>query len=441
MSNKSLTVNEMYQLGRIDETYQPGRVASIILLVVLSLLFFISQMEQSVLASVLELIKKDLGLSDAQAGSLQSFLYFSTSVLSIPCAMAVDRWSRRKAISLMAIFWSLASLSTGLGSRFINLAASRFCTGIGESGYVPGATTWISLAFSKENRAKVLGLFSMSAPFGMAFGAAFGGIVASATGSWRTPFFILAIPGVLLGIAVFFLPDYATIKTKGEKILSLNFFREAASLFRIKTLIFHWLGAAMTLFLVFSLMSWFPTLIMRGYGVGTAEAGKIVGIILAGGLVSAPIGGLLADVWQRRNRRGRMYFAGTIMILTAISKFSLFYTLGISLKLTIIIGFIDGILTPMVLPLIFSINADVSPAKLRATCMGLNTLIVFLLGTMWGPLVMGVLSDSFGAGMIGLSRAGMICCFAGLLASMFYFIGSKFYPADSEKVKDEVMVE
>ncbi len=308
-------------------------------------------------------------------------------------------------------------------------------------GYVPGATTWISLTFSKENRAKVLGLFSMSAPVGMALGTAFGGIVAAASGSWRTPFFILAVPGILLGITVFFLPDYATIKTKGEKILSSDFFRQAASLLRIKTLIFHWLGAALTMFLAFSLMSWFPTMIIRGYEVGTAEAGKIVGMILAGGLVSAPIGGLLADFWQRRNRRGRMFFSGTMSILIAVSKFSLFYTLGVSLKLTILIGVIDGILGPMTLPLIFSINADVSPAKLRATCMGMNTIIVFLFGTMWGPLVMGALSDSFGGGMLGLKQAGLIVSCSGILASVFYFVGSRSYPADSEKVKDKVMEE
>ena len=60
---------------------------------------------------------------------------------------------------------------------------------------------------------------------------------------------------------------------------------------------------------------------------------------------------------------------------------------------------------------------------------------------MWGPVIMGVLSDSFGGGSAGLSQAGMIICLAGFLASVCYFIGSKFYPEDSEKVRDEVMAE
>ncbi len=441
MSGEASKTEGMYPSSKTGDIYQPGRIASTTILVVLTLLFVLNLMDQQVMASVLELIKKDLGLSDGQAGLLQSLLFFSTSILSIPCAIAVDRWSRRKAIGIMAIVWSLATLATGLGSRFVHLAVARFVTGIGESGYGPGATTWISLVFSKKHRAKVLGIFAMSGPVGMSLGVVLGGGIANATGSWQTPFFVFAIPGILLGFVVFFLPDYATVKSGDEKTMSIAFFREAASLLGIKTLLFHWLACAMMMFMMFSLFTWYPTIIMRAYGVNTAEAGKIVGMIMAGGLVSAPVGGLLADFWQRRSKRGRMLYAGTILIFTTVAKFSLYYTMGISLEMTIAIGVIDGILTPMILPLIFTINADVSPAKLRATTMGMNTIVVFLLGTMWGPLVMGVLSDSFGGGIIGLRQAGMITCFAGFLSSLFFFIGSRSYPADSEKVKDEVMSE
>ena len=167
----------------------------------------------------------------------------------------------------------------------------------------------------------------------------------------------------------------------------------------------------------------------------------MVGLILITGVVSGPLAGFLADWWQRRNRRGRMLFLGVLLICASISKFFVFYTLGISIKLTIVIGIIDQILTPMAIPLFFTVNADVSPIRLRSTSMGANTFFAFLLGGMWGPVIMGVLSDSFGGGSAGLSQAGMIICFAGLLASLFYFIGSKFYPEDSEKVRDEVMAE
>ena len=240
---------------------------------------------------------------------------------------------------------------------------------------------------------------------------------------------------------VYFLPDYATVKNRGEKSLNASFFLETARLLKIRSLMFHWLGGAMAMFIFFALLAWFPALMMRTYSLDAGQAGKIVGLILIGGIISGPLAGTLADWWQLHNKRGRMLFLGVLLICVTISNFFFYYTLGTSLKLTIILGALVEILTPMAIPLFFTINADVSPPRLRATAMGGNTFFVFLFGGMWGPVIMGALSDHFGGGGAGLGRAGMIVCVAGILSSAFYFFGSKYYSGDSARVKDEVMAE
>ena len=102
-----------------------------------------------------------------------------------------------------------------------------------------------------------------------------------------------------------------------------------------------------------------------------------------------------------------MLFMSVLLTFVFVSSFALFYTLGISIKLTILIGISWGIITPMAIPLFFTINADVSPPRLRATSMGANTFFAFLLGGAWGPVVMGALSDFFGGGSVGLRQAGI----------------------------------
>ena len=54
--------------------------------------------ESEVLSAVLEPMKHDLGLTDTQAGMLQSFFFLSMAILTFPAAYMVDRWSRRKMV-------------------------------------------------------------------------------------------------------------------------------------------------------------------------------------------------------------------------------------------------------------------------------------------------------------------------------------------------------
>ncbi len=195
------TMNQL-ETDSIETTgkkYELSNKASIFILVTLTLLYILNNMDQQLMAVVLELIKADLGLTDVQAGSFQTVLLLSTSLFSIPCALLVDRWSRRKGIAVMAIFWSIAHFASGLGTRFTHVATARFFTGVGEAGYVPGSTSWISFIFPKEKRARIMGIYLIGLPLGLGIGVAMGGGAAGLVNAG----FILTIAGVLSCIAFF----------------------------------------------------------------------------------------------------------------------------------------------------------------------------------------------------------------------------------------------
>lgn len=426
----------------MGKKYHLSTRASIFILVVLTLLYILSNMDQQLLAVVLELVKADLGLTDAQAGSLQTILLLSTSLLSIPCALLVDRWSRRKGIALMAIFWSVAHFASGLGTRFAHIATARFFTGVGESGFVPGSTSWISFIFPKEKRARIMGLYLIGLPLGLGLGVAFGGALAQATGSWRTPFYVFAVPGIILGIITWFLPDYATVKKNGkEKSLNKEYFREVLRLFKIKTLVLHWIGVVFLSMMLFGFLAWYPALLMRGYGLNVADAGKIVGLAAIVGMIGTPVGGLLSDLWQKFSRRGRMLFLSLLALLVGLSKCCLLASIGTSLQLTILLVLIDGFIAPMTGVLVYTINADVTPRRQRSTSAGMQVLFTFLCGGAWGPVIIGALSDSMGGGASGLVKAGFILTLAGALSCIAFLVASRSYPADSERVSDEVFMD
>jgi predicted MFS family arabinose efflux permease len=60
-------------------------------------------MDRQVFAAVLEPMRLDLGLTDTQIGLLQTVFLLSITLFSLPMAFLIDRWSRRKAIAVMAI--------------------------------------------------------------------------------------------------------------------------------------------------------------------------------------------------------------------------------------------------------------------------------------------------------------------------------------------------
>jgi len=421
------------------EKYEVGKRASYFILGTLGLLYLMNLADQQVIAAVLEMIKKDLGLSDAQAGALPTILILSTSIFAFPCAILVDRWSRRKAISVMAVFWSIAHFSTGLGSRFIHLAVSRFATGIGEAGFAPGSTSWLSFIFPKEARGRVNGVFFLFAPVGMSIGFIGGGAIAQAFGDWRMPFFVFAIPGIILGIIIWFMPDYSTVKSREERFLSRKYFSDIATLFKIRTLVFHWSAIAVSYFIIFGFIVWLPTLFIRGYNVGVGQAGMLAGAPALIGIAAAPIGGVLADMWQRRNPRGRLYFASICCLVAAVTHTASFLSMGTWLLLTIIVTMLNGFVMPMLLPMFTTVNADVTPAGLRATSAGIQVLVAALIGGAWGPLVLGALSDAWGGGIDGLVKGGLVITCAAPVAAVLFFLASKSYPEDSQKVSDEVM--
>jgi MFS family permease len=74
----------------------------------------------------------------------------------------------------------------------------------------------VSASCPEEKRAKVLGIFNSFITIGIIFGVIVGGYLSAHHGGWRTPFYIFAIPGIVLGILAFFMQDYRLQKEDGS---------------------------------------------------------------------------------------------------------------------------------------------------------------------------------------------------------------------------------
>jgi dipeptide/tripeptide permease len=60
-------------------------------------------------------------------------------------------------------------------------------------------------------------------------------------------------------------------------------------------------------------------------------------------------------------------------------------------------------------------------------------------GGAWAPVVIGIISDLLGGGGMGLAIALAFASVGAILAAVCFWMGSKHYASDMDKVKDFVL--
>ncbi|MBN1532010.1 MAG: MFS transporter [Spirochaetes bacterium] len=420
-----------------ERTFSSGGFNSHFILILCTLLYMLNYMDRQVLSAVQEVMKTDLRLSDSQVGFIQTLFLMSIALFSLPVSFLADRWSRRKSLGIMATIWSVFTYCTGLGRSFLGILLPRTFVGVGEAGFGAVGTAMVTAAYPERLRSRVLGVFNLSIPLGCAIGVVAGGYISVHYGGWRTPFYVFAAPGLLLGLAALFIKDYKTAVEVDESGNRKKFMKSALQLFRIPSLRWLYIGYGMMQVMVFSFLVWGPTFYMRAHNVREDRAGIIVGIIGLMAIVGAILGGVLADLWQKKNRRARMLLPAIVIALSAV-----FLAIAYLLEFRGIgyaAGILYGILAVMSVPALGAVTQDVVTPGMKSSAWGMAVLTQYLLGGGWGPVIVGMLSDHLGGGVYGLKIALIIASCGGLLAGLCYWIGSRHYPEDMDRVCCETL--
>lgn len=415
-----------------NKTFASGGRNSHFILILCTFLYMLNYMDRQVLSAVQEVMKRDLHISDSQVGLIQTLFLMSIAVFSLPVAFLADRWSRRKSLGIMATVWSFFTYITGLGKSFLGILLPRTFVGVGEAGFGAVGTAMITAAYPDRLRSRVLGVFNLAIPLGCAIGVMLGGHISVHYGGWRTPFFVFAVPGLLMAVAALFIRDYKTTIELDEAGNSKRFLASALELFRIPTLRWLYIGYGMMQVMVFSFLVWAPTFVMRAHHVKEDRAGMFVGIIGLMAIVGAILGGVAADLWQRKNSRARMLLPAIVISLSALFIIAA-YLLEFQ-GIGYVMGIIYGVLAVMSAPALGAVTQDVVTPGMKSSAWGMAVLTQYLFGGGWGPVIVGLLSDYLGGGVYGLKIALAIASCSGILAGLFFWIASRYYPGDTEKV-------
>ena len=398
--------------------------------ILLFLLYMFDYIDRMVVTSMFSSIERDWGISHTQSGLLVSAVYWAIVILTFPVSLLVDRWSRTKTISIMAIMWSLATALCALTGNFIQLFMARLLIGVGEAGYAPGGSAMISGLYPIEKRAKMLGIWNASIPLGSAIGVLLGGMIAVKIG-WQHAFGIVALPGFIVAIMFVFVKDYKTVdlsfvdKFKNKvKMKRKDVVKEFLSR---PSILFTYVGIAAVIFVTTALLTWLPTYFEKTRGVPQDRAGQMASFVMMLAIVGAPLGGILNDRWRRTRENARLLFPAITTLVSAILLFFCLMFFKGTVQYAVLLIF--GITVLMFISGASAVTQDVVHPGLRATSYAIAVVVQNLLGASMAPIVLGKIYDK-----TNIETAVMSLPFVLLLGSALFWLGSRKYTDDLKKV-------
>jgi MFS family permease len=396
----------------------------------LFLLYVFDYADRMVVNSMFTSIQAEWHITDTQCGWLVSVIYLAIGLLTFPISFLVDRWSRTKTIGIMAIVWSLATALCALTGNYVQLFMARILIGFGEAGYAPGGSALISGIYPLEKRSKMMGLWNASIPLGSAIGVTMGGIIAQSLG-WKHAFGLVAFPGLIIAILFLFVKDYKTVDLSFVNKMNDKVKMKAKDIFSEfitkPSLILTYFGMAAIVFVTTAMIVWLPKYFQIERNLDPKTAGSLAGAVMVLALVGAPLGGFIIDKWRKTEIKARLLFPAISTLISAIVLFiSLILFTG---KGQLILLFVFGILIMTFISGAAAVTQDVIHPGLRATSYAVAVAVQNLLGSFTAPIILGRISD-----LTNIKAAMSILPFVLLIGSLLFYIGSKYYVKDLEKV-------
>jgi MFS family permease len=401
----------------------------------LFLLYFFDYIDRTIVTSLAPFIQKEWGLTDVQTGLLMSVVYWSIVAFVFPVSILVDRWSRKKTIGVMALLWTAATVVCAFTKTFPQLLMARGGIGIGEAGYAPAGTAMLSGLFPPEKRSRMMGLWNMSIPLGIAVGIGLGGFIATHWG-WRHAFGLVAIPGAIVAILFFFVKDYKTVElvktddscNNGQNRVKMSKVDIFWEFIHTPSLLLTNIGFIGCIFANNAIIFWLPTYFHRTTGVSISEAGMKTSVLMILAVIGLPLGGWLADLWFKKQVTARLLFPAITTILNAIVIFAAFSFLEGKAQYITLLGM--GILASAFAPAAITVTQEVIHPGLRAISYSVCVIVQNLLGASLAPIVIGKISDLY-----GIQAAMSILPVFLLVSAIMFFAGSFFYKKDLSKVE------
>lgn len=364
----------------------------------------LNYLDRYILNGAQPLIQQEFHATDEQMGALTT-AFFLTYMIVAPLSGWLGDWLRRKPLIIIgAILWSLATLSTAFVQSYWSFYARRALVGIGEATFGIYAPAVLSDFYEDRDRNRILSIFYLAIPVGAACGYLAGGELGSLW-SWRAPYMICALPGLLIAVLYAMWGREPERGAKdhhrdeqafpGERrhraSFLTGFMRDRLPIFKNPAFLTSTFGLAAITFALGGISAWVPTFLHRSAGLSVANAGLVVGAItIVDGIGGTIVGGWIAHRWLRTNHRALYLVSSWSALLTLpFGALVFFGPRSITIPALVLAEFFIFLNTgPLNAAIVNSVDGAV-----RATAISINLFCIHFFGDTFSPQIIGAISD------------------------------------------------
>lgn len=399
--------------------------------------YVLNFVDRQIVGILVEPIKADLRLTDAQLGLLGGFAFavFYTT-LGVPLAWAADRFDRRWIITASLAVWSGMTVLCGAAQNYAQLVLARVMVGVGEAGGGPPSQSMIADLFPARERARALGVWALGIPIGSALGVLLGAYVATHY-SWRAAFVAAGAPGLVLA-AVFAWrvrePPRGRFDPPAAGVAP-SLWVGLGRLIRLPSFVLVTLGGSLASAVGYSLFFWGAAYFIRRFGVDLQTVSYFSAFVIG---VAASIGsfagGALVSRYAVRDRRFLVLIPAGALALAA--PFNALVLQAPEALLAAALALVPAALGAMWYGPLFAAVQNLVEPRMRALATAVMLLVVNLIGLGGGPTLAGQLSTHFAQAYgpaDGLRLALLLMLGAQLLAALVMAAAALTIRADLAK--------
>ncbi|QEC48238.1 MFS transporter [Baekduia soli] len=402
-----------------------------------------------------------LGISHVQLGLLASAALLVAGVATLPIGVLADRVARPPLLAGSILVWSLALVGCGASSSFGMLLGARLLLGAVAATAWPVVATLTGDLFAPADRGRVFGVILSGELVGAGFGFLVSGTAAGLAG-WRWGFWVLVIPSLLLGVAVWRRlpeprsgrwerpaaarrgpaagrrdgapgrdggvgPDPRRVLREDPRTMPLG--RVVAHVLRVPTNRLLIVASALGYLFIAGEETFGVEFLRRRYELGQTSATLVFVGLSAGAVVGVLGGGRLADRLMARGRiAARPLVAGWSFIVCAVAFLGALALPSLAAAAPAYVLASATLEGPH--PPLDAARLDVVPGSLWARAEGVRTLLRNL-SQAAGPVMFGGLVDllGHGGGRLGLAFAMMVL--ALMAAGAVLLLSCRWYPRDA----------
>ncbi len=398
-------------------------------LALLWIAYFVNQADRQVFNVVLPLIRADLHLTDMQIGLIATIFNLTFARLVPLSGYIGDVYNRKWIIVGSILFWSVATMLTGLSSSVWMLVLMRsIATGGGEAFFAPANYSLLA-GYHKSTRAFAMSVHQTSYYAGVIVSSYLAGYIGERYG-WRNAFYIFGAVGLVHGLVLVFRLKDNRFSEQANAPEGVGFSEAIKVIFRTPTALSLTIAFCGLIFVLVGYLTWTPTYLYEKFGMSLSMAGfnsmfythlsAFAGILIAGKF-SDRLAGRKPAVRLLMQGAGLFLAAPFIVMIGSSGTLMAVYT-GFA-------GF--GFARAFFDANTYAILYDVIPEKFHSSASGIMITIGFAVGS-FAPLVLGYLKPVLGLSF-GISALAAVWVLSGILLIVAY---QYFFETDYLKNQD-----